>query len=83
MAGELIFRSGKYKGKTLSWVQDNDPSYIVWIEENRPEMLKGPKVKEPTNESVDSEYRYKPLKPNYDFDKPKTNENGSDVKDSL
>jgi len=68
--GELIFRSGKHKGKTLSWVTENDPSYIVWIEENRPEMLKST-TKEVKAETTDTEFRYKPLKPNYDFDKQK------------
>lgn len=69
--GELIFRSGKYKGKTLSWVTENDPSYIVWIEENRPEMLKST-TKAVKAEIIDTEFRYKPLKPNYDFDKQKS-----------
>lgn len=65
--GKFTFRTGKHKGKTLDWVEDNDPSYIVWCEENRPEMLKEPKKKESKDEVI-PEYRPKPLTPNYDFD---------------
>ena len=36
----MILRSGKYKGKTISWVKDNDLRYLMWVKENRPEMLK-------------------------------------------
>ena len=62
---KFTFRTGKHKGKTLDWVEDNDPSYIVWVEENRPEMLKEPKKKE---DKPDPNFRFKPLTPNLDFD---------------
>ena len=25
---------GKHNGKTVQWVVDNDPSYILWLDEN-------------------------------------------------
>jgi len=61
---KFTFRSGKHKDKTIDWVEENDPSYLVWVEEFRPEMLKESKKKE---EAI-PEYRPKPLTPNYDFD---------------
>ena len=36
----MILRSGKYKGYTLQEVQRIAPWYILWVQENRPEMLK-------------------------------------------
>jgi hypothetical protein len=36
---EFIFEKGKHKGKTVAWVSDNDPSYLVWVEECKPELL--------------------------------------------
>lgn len=36
----MIFRSGKYKGLSLTEVKRINPSYIAWVRENRPEMLK-------------------------------------------
>jgi len=42
----MIFRTGKHAGKTLEEVQRIEPSYINWIKENRPEMLK--EKKQPT-----------------------------------
>jgi hypothetical protein len=32
LASVLTF--GKHNGKTVEWVVDNDPSYILWIDEN-------------------------------------------------
>ena len=26
-------------GKTVNWVSDNDPAYLVWVEECKPELL--------------------------------------------
>jgi protein-tyrosine phosphatase len=37
---DFKFRSGKYLGKTYEWVCDNHPSYIAWVKENQPNMLK-------------------------------------------
>ena len=25
---------GKYNGKTIRWIEENDPGYIVWMDEN-------------------------------------------------
>jgi hypothetical protein len=40
MKDSFKIRSGKYKGKTLGWVKENDLRYLMWVRENRPEMLK-------------------------------------------
>lgn len=61
----IIFRTGKYKGKTLEFVQETNPNYIRWVEENRPEMLKEPKVK---NNTKTVDYKPTPITPNYNFD---------------
>lgn len=45
MDGNFILRTGKHAGKTIEWLRDNEPMYLVWIEENRPEMLKEVKAK--------------------------------------
>lgn len=36
----FVFRSGEYTGKTVGLVKKLNPSYIKWVQENRPEMLK-------------------------------------------
>lgn len=38
---DFKLRSGKFAGKTLEWLQNNESSYLSWVKENRPEMLKG------------------------------------------
>lgn len=72
----MIFRSGKHAGKTLQEVQEIDPSYIAWVKENRPEMLKERKVKEPAQPKPsgprieppeDSEVVQSSIQPNLDF----------------
>lgn len=36
MAHKLdVFTFGKHRGKTVRWVIDNDPSYILWCGENK------------------------------------------------
>jgi len=40
MRPDFIFRSGKYQGKTYSYVRRVDPRWLSWVEANRPEMLK-------------------------------------------
>jgi hypothetical protein len=39
MNQNLVFRTGKYKGKTVGEVLKIDINYVVWVKENRPEML--------------------------------------------
>ena len=29
-----VLTFGKHNGKTVQWVAENDPSYIIWIDEN-------------------------------------------------
>lgn len=31
---EDIMTFGKHKGKTVDWIAENEPSYIVWLVEN-------------------------------------------------
>ena len=41
----MVFKFGKYAGKTLEWVEENAPSYITWAKINAPNLLKEPKPK--------------------------------------
>ncbi len=64
-------RSGKHKDKTLDWVEENDPSYLVWVEEFRPEMLKEPKKGKKDEEEEakpKTSYQQKKITPNLEFD---------------
>ena len=45
MNQNLVLRTGKYKGKTVREVLKLDMNYILWVKENRPEMLKERKPK--------------------------------------
>lgn len=36
---QLKLRSGKHTGKTIEWLQQNQPSYLAWVQENQPKML--------------------------------------------
>lgn len=69
MRADFILRSGKYAGKTYEWVLETDPSYLVWITDNRPEMLR--EQKEPKKEvkvtNVKEETKSFVLQPNEDF----------------
>lgn len=65
---DLVMRSGKHTGKTVRWVQENDISYLNWIEANRPEMLK--EIKATKQETTNLKFRDKPItaiNPNMDF----------------
>jgi len=64
----FTFRTGKYAGKTYGWVEDNAPDYLIWIKENRPEMLVAKKIiPKITKEVPDFGYDYK-LPNNLNFD---------------
>jgi len=39
------FRSGKYAGWTIQEVFENNPGYLNWIYENKPQMLNGAEIK--------------------------------------
>lgn len=77
---DFIFKKGKYKGKTVSWIEDNDPGYLVWVEECAPDLLEDnsqketmniePKYKEPEIDHVESAIR-----PNLNFDNERKNNN--------
>jgi hypothetical protein len=68
----FIFKYGKHKGKSVAWVDDNDPSYLIWVQENAPNLLKDtPKKVEPKPaEPKKVEFRKEPIKtmvPNMNF----------------
>lgn len=57
MRPDFIFRSGKYAGKTYSYVRRVDPRWLSWVEVNRPEMLRekeetGAKASEVKTETI-------------------------------
>lgn len=45
MDSEQIVYRGKYVGKTVEWLQDNDPAYLIWAEETNPKIFEKPKKK--------------------------------------
>ena len=89
---EFVFEKGKHKGKTVGWVSDNDPAYLVWVEECKPELLlPNPKKRKHlevdySNNTVKRKY-VEPtvdkiesaLKPNYDFWEPKKNKKNENL----
>ena len=78
MNNDFIFRSGKHKGRTYRWVEENYPRYIDWVMMERPEMLqeksqyrRKANVVVPDYLQDDEEeetFKWKPLTPNYNFD---------------
>jgi len=72
MNNEFVLRSGKHAGKTIGWLLNNQPSYLAWVQENRPEMLKGSDKKEEPKPLPKKEvnFRDEPIKtitPNMNF----------------
>lgn len=71
MDSKFVLRSGKHAGKTVGWLQDNEPSYLVWIEENRPEMLREKSAAKPKAAPKPNitqlDENSKSLQPNYNF----------------
>jgi len=69
MNSNFKLRSGKYAGKTIEWLRDNDLRYLLWVEENRPEMLKEHKTeKQPTKKNIEyTKETLSSLQPNYNF----------------
>jgi len=67
------FKKGKHAGRTIDWVQKNEPGYIRWAKENAPGLLKEPtpKVLTPPRriEPPADEHTYvSPIKPNLNFE---------------
>ena len=64
MNKNLILRSGKYKGYTVREAWAKDPSYIRWVAENVPAMLKSHGKEKPQRKPVESrkpfEYKQPP-----------------------
>lgn len=70
MEGDFKFRTGKYKNKTYDWVKDNDPSYLEWVSENRPEMLKKNEKTVKTKEILSEPKKAIRLNENFDNEPP-------------
>jgi hypothetical protein len=66
---DFVFRSGKYRNKTYEWVSKINPSYIDWVIENRPEMLKE-QIKVKTDGMTPRE-KFQALMPNTNFENEK------------
>jgi hypothetical protein len=68
MNDNFILRSGKYQGKTIAWVKKTDNNYLVWVKENRPEMLKELVPKEPTiRKMIPDDVKISAMQPNLNF----------------
>ncbi len=80
MDKNFVLRSGKYTGKTLEWLETNQKSYLTWIKENRPEMLKDAKKAPVAKVEVKKELKFRDklieaIRPNDEFD----NEGPADI----
>jgi hypothetical protein len=67
---KFVIRTGKHAGKTLEWLEENDARYLIWIRENRPEMLKGsdkPTSKPTERKMVESDLPKAGMTPNLNF----------------
>ena len=69
MNKNFVLRSGKFQGKTIEWLEDNESSYLFWIKENRPEMLKGSEDPKPVEKRQinSSDISTKSIVPNLNF----------------
>ena len=72
MNGKFVLRTGKFAGKTVDWLRDNNPMYLLWVEENQPNMLKEKTSKIVQSKPVDKkkvlpDYVESAMKPNTNF----------------
>jgi hypothetical protein len=63
----FVFRTGKYANKTYEWVNKVNPSYIDWIIENRPEMLREHKTKSSFTDGMTPREKFNALMNNDNF----------------
>jgi len=98
MDSERLIYKGKYAGKTVEWVQDHDPSYLVWAEECNAKIFEKPKPKKNAVDfkNLDIDYStntvsYRTpeedspksaIKPNMNFDNEKIFEELKEIKTS-
>jgi hypothetical protein len=54
MDNNFILKRGKYAGKTIEWIEKNNPSYLAWVKENAIGLLKG---SETTNTEKEIKFR--------------------------
>jgi len=70
MNDKFVLRYGKYAGKTIGWLKENQSGYLSWVKENQPNMLKGSEDKPKAEVEKELKFRDKPvtsLEPNMDF----------------
>lgn len=72
MDNNFKIRTGKYSGKTIGWLKDNDYRYFVWVQENRPEMLKSTSKEVNPDDKPKKELKFRDqpfssIQPNMDF----------------
>lgn len=68
VSDKFVFRSGRYQGKTYDHVNKVNPSYIDWLLDNRPEMLKEYKRKGPNTSGMTPREKFNTLMPNTNFE---------------
>jgi hypothetical protein len=68
MDDNFTLRNGKYAGKTIGWVRQNNPSYLQWLQENQPNMLKPLKTKAPKEINENPTIINNRIQPNMNFD---------------
>lgn len=74
MDDNFKLRSGKYVGKSVAWLKENDMNYLEWMVGNRPEMLKDSSPKKATKvEFRDSPPTAMVLNTNFDNEGPAPN----------
>jgi hypothetical protein len=64
---DFVFRSGKYQNKTYEFVSQVNPSYLDWVVENRPEMLREIVRKGPNTDGMTPREKFASLMPNTNF----------------
>ena len=67
MTKEFILRTGRYQNKTYEFVSKVNPSYIDWVVENRPEMLREIKRVGPNTDGMTPREKFASLMPNTNF----------------
>ena len=71
MDRNFILKYGKFAGKSIAWLEENNKGYLKWAIENAPNLLKAPKPKEPpksvSKEVKGVEISDKAMTPNMNF----------------
>lgn len=76
MDDNFVLKKGKYAGKSIGLIKKINPSYLEWVKDNAPGMLKEKKKPKPPEPSGPAQRREPPpdsevvessLKPNLNF----------------